>query len=115
MGFQLEGRKVLTDLGVEIDQVARSRSGTVVWFEYKGSFQGARPGLMRTDTLKKAIANAPLLRILDEHPPYMVLSSHVPQAGAALAMLETSRKLGYFDDVICVNDPKGVARLNDLG
>ena len=86
-----------------------------MWFEYKGSFQGTRPGLMRTDTLKKAIANAALLRALDDHPPYVVLTSHVPQAGAALAMLETSRKLGYFDDVICVNDPTGVARLKNLG
>jgi hypothetical protein len=115
MGFQLEGHLALGDLGVEIDQVARGGSGALVWFEYKGSFQGTRPGLMRTDTLKKAIANAALLRILGDHPPYVLLTSHVPKSGSALAMLETSRKLGYFADVICVNDPSGVARLKHLG
>ena len=70
---------------------------------------------MLRNKASRAIANAALLRILDDHPPYVVLTSHVPQAGAALAMLETSRKLGYFDDVICVNDPTGVARLKSLG
>src|SRR3954454_24127852 len=56
-GFELKGRRVLTEVGVEIDQEAVSPSGTTVWFEYKGSIQGKRPGLIRTDTLKKAIAN----------------------------------------------------------
>ncbi|MCB0963508.1 MAG: hypothetical protein KDA98_09445, partial [Acidimicrobiales bacterium] len=56
-GFELLGRRVLADVGVEIDQEARSPRGGLVWFEYKGSVQGNRPGLRRTDTLKKAIAN----------------------------------------------------------
>src|SRR6476661_6165842 len=51
-GFELKGRRVLTEVGVEIDQEAVSPGGTTVWFEYKGSIQGKRPGLIRTDTLK---------------------------------------------------------------
>ena len=56
LGFELHGRRVLAEVGVEIDQEATSPSGTTIWFEYKGSVQGSRPGLIRTDTLKKAIA-----------------------------------------------------------
>jgi hypothetical protein len=110
-GYTLQTNLVLPEVGVEIDRVAIAPSGRTVWFEYKGSVQGARPGLMRTDTLKKAIANGALLQRLVEHPPYVVLTSHLPNSGAGLAMLETALELQYFDDVICVYDPTQTGRL----
>ncbi|MGQ0825674.1 MAG: hypothetical protein ACT4OX_11740 [Actinomycetota bacterium] len=110
-GFVLDGRLVLADVGVEIDRVATAPSGRTVWFEYKGSVQGHRPGLMRTDTLKKAVANGALLAELGEHPPYVVLTSHVPQAGAGLSMLRAALGLGYFADVICLYEPAAADRL----
>jgi len=113
-GFDLRRPVLLRDVGVEIDREAVSPSGRTVWFEYKGSVQGVRPGLMRTDTLKKAIANGALLQAMDEHPPYVVLTSHLPAAGAALAMLSVAQKLAYFDDVICIYDPAQAARLRQL-
>jgi hypothetical protein len=112
--FTLHGRRLLSELGVEIDQVATSPNGNELWFEYKGSFQGTRPGLMRTDTLKKAIANGALLRVLPDHPRYIVLTSHLPQRGSALSMLEAALDLGYLDQVICVNDPGDVQILAQL-
>jgi hypothetical protein len=113
-GFQLGDRLLLEDLGVEIDRQAVAPSGHAIWFEYKGSVQGLRPGLRRTDTLKKAIANGALLRCLDQHPPYVVLTSHLPTSGSALAMLAAAQILGYFEDVICVYDPAETARLREL-
>lgn len=111
-GFQLKGRRVLTEVGVEIDQEAVSPSGTVVWFEYKGSVQGNRPGLIRTDTLKKAIANGALLRSLADPAPYVVVTSHLPDAGSGAAMLHAALELRYFADVVCLYDPKATARLS---
>jgi hypothetical protein len=113
-GFQLDGALRLPEVGVEIDRVARTAAGRVVWFEYKGSFRGRTPGLLRTDTVKKAIANGALLGALPNHPPYVVLTSHVPARGAALAMLETALRLGFVADAVCVNDPTAVRRLRDL-
>ena len=113
-GFVLEGRLRLHEIGVEIDCAARSRTGRLVWFEYKGSFRGSTPGMRRTDTVKKAIANGALLAAMSDHPPYHVLTSHVPEGGAALAMLDAALQLGYLTDVICVNDPAAVRRLRDL-
>jgi hypothetical protein len=110
-GFSLRGRLLVPEVGVEIDRVATAPSGSEVWFEYKGSVQGARPGLMRTDTLKKAIANGALLERLVDHPPYVVLTSHVPAGGAGLAMLQSAIELRYFHDVICVYDPAQTGRL----
>jgi hypothetical protein len=99
---------------VEIDCAAVSARGQEIWFEYKGSVQGSRPGLMRTDTLKKAIANGALLARRSQHPPYVVLTSHLPTAGAGLAMLHTALELGYLADVVCIYDPGQAKRLATL-
>jgi hypothetical protein len=114
LGFEVGPRAVLGDIGVEIDSVAKSPRGAEVWFEYKGSVQGRRPGLMRTDTLKKAIANGALLAAMEDHPPYVVLTSHLPEAGAGLAMLRSALELGYFADVVCIYDPRQTGRLGVL-
>lgn len=114
LGFTLQGKKNLKSLGVEIDQVALSPAGAEVWFEYKGSVQGSRPGLMRTDTLKKAVANGALLKASGDETPYVVLTSHIPGAGAGKAMLILALQAGYFADVICIYDPTAQSRLKRL-
>lgn len=113
-GFDLEGRLRIPRIGVEIDCVATRSGGTTVWFEFKGSIQGARPGLRRTDTLKKAIANGALIRAIDDPPPYVVLASHLPTDGFGRAMLETALELNLFADVICRYDPDSLRRLDLL-
>lgn len=113
-GFRLGGRVFLAEVGIEIDQEAVAPSGRRIWFEYKGSLQGHRPGLLRTDTLKKAIANGALLGAVEGHPPFVVLTSHVPEAGSGLAMLDAAKALGFVHDVICVYRPGDAARLRAL-
>lgn len=113
-GFELGTRVLIGAIGVEIDREARTAAGRTIWFEYKGSIQGSRPGLLRTDTLKKAIANGALLRGLEDRPPFVVLTSHLPEAGSGLAMMQTAIRLGYLDDVICVYRPSDTARLRLL-
>jgi hypothetical protein len=114
LGYQVGPRLLVPHVGIEIDAVATTRDGRTIWFEYKGSVQGRRPGLMRTDTLKKAIANGALLTAVPDHPPYVVLTSHLPAAGAGLAMLGTALTLGYFTDVVCIYDPSQTGRLAAL-
>jgi hypothetical protein len=101
-------------VGVEIDRVATSPGGREVWFEYKGSIQGRRPGLLRTDTMKKAIANGALLAAVKDHPRFVVLTSHKPTGGSARAMLATALSLRILDDVICIYDPAETRRLATL-
>lgn len=113
-GYQLGTRMLVSSVGIEIDKEAISPSGRTIWFEYKGSVQGTRPGLMRTDTLKKAIANGALLASVPDHPPFVVLTSHLPEAGAGLAMMNTAKSLGYLVDVICIYKPADTARLKLL-
>ena len=113
-GFAIESRLLLPSIGVEIDRVATSPNGRTIWFEYKGSVQGSRPGLMRTDTLKKAIANGALLAAVPERHPYVVLTSHLPEVLSGAAMLKAAIDLRYFDDVICIYRPSDTQRLRDL-
>lgn len=113
-GFHLDGPAKVPGIGVEVDQVATSPGGRRVWFEYKGSIQGSRPGLRRTDTLKKAVANGALILSIPDHPPYIVLTSHLPTAGAGLEMLETAMAMHYFADVVCIYDPGAHAGLKHL-
>jgi hypothetical protein len=113
-GFRLGGRVVIPEVGIEIDQEAVAPSGQTIWFEYKGSLQGPRPGLLRTDTLKKAIANGALLGAVEGHPPFVVLTSHVPEGGSGRAMLDAAKALGFVHDVICVYRPADAGRLRAL-
>lgn len=111
LGYRLHGRLVIAQVGVEIDQRAVSPDGVTVWFEYKGSVQGHRPGLRRTDTVKKAVANGALLGGLDDPAPYVIVTSHLPESGSGAAMLSTALRLGYLADVVCLYDPSATARL----
>ena len=113
LGYTLHGRRIITEVGVEIDQEATGPGGTRVWFEYKGSVQGHRPGLRRTDTVKKAVANGALLRAVPDAAPYVVITSHLPEGGSAAAMLRAATELGYLADIICLYDPATTGRLSN--
>ncbi|MEZ5215271.1 MAG: hypothetical protein R2715_01465 [Ilumatobacteraceae bacterium] len=114
-GFELGScRMVVKECGIEIDRVATTPTGREIWFEYKGSIQGNRPGLIRTDTLKKAIANGALLQGVPGAAPYVVLTSHLPDTGVGVDMLRSARALGYFHDVICIYQPSQTRRLREL-
>jgi len=69
---------------VEIDHVVWRDDVGDVWVECKGSWLSAsgRNGLRRTDTLKKAIANAALLEMVEERRPYWLVTSHLPPIGS---------------------------------
>lgn len=114
LGFELTGRMRLNEIGVEIDQASAAPSGRVIWFEYKGSIRGAIPGLRRTDTTKKAIANGALIRTLVDPPPFVVLTSHLPESGSAQAMLRSAVEAGYISAAVCIYNPGWEDELRQL-
>jgi hypothetical protein len=96
-------------VGVEVDQVATNRHGASILFEFKGSTQGKRPGMMRTDTTKKALANAFLLNRIGLGP-LVILTSHKPKPGTASeAMIKGAGEA--VADVICLFDTEETERL----
>lgn len=85
------------NVDIEIDIVATNPLGVRWWIECKGSWESTRNGLQRTDTLKKAIANGALLRVLPERCPYMVITSHLPTTGAGKTWLDAAIQI-YVDE-----------------
>lgn len=84
---------------VEIDFVAIDPDGVRWWIECKGSWEARSNGLERTDTLKKAIGSAAILRLLDERCPYMVITSHLPRFGSSGDRWLELALTSYFDAV----------------
>lgn len=91
-GFEVVETKVrLRDVGIELDAITNNKHGIAMAWEFKGSLQGSRPGLIRTDTTKKAIANALLLsrsEYGEMMPPLLIMTSHIPTKDDSRTMLQ---------------------------
>ena len=105
LGFTLHGRQKFTGIGCEVDDVAEAANGELVYFEYKGSFKGSRPGMRRTDTVKKALLTGFLLRSVGDDTPYYVLTSHRPEGGSAQRMIDAAMAAKALSGVLQLNDP----------
>jgi hypothetical protein len=107
-GFQVSDLKLNIDTGAEIDMVANNNQGIAFAIECKGSLQGRRPGLKRTDTVRKAICNAYLLSVSPEFtprfPPLLVMRSHEPDSGVGRIALDTAIRNGTILDVVDSRD-----------
>ena len=117
LGFEVSDKPfTVADLGVEFDAELKSRSGSIYWCEFKGSWHGPRPGLRRTDTVKKALADAFIAHVAEaDYPPTLFLTTHTPTPGSSGArMLEVALASGALLDVINVNEPKDMERLQRL-
>ena len=94
------------NIGVEVDIIFKDGE-EVYYSECKGSYTGNRPGIRRTDTLKKAICNAALLRT-QEKCNFILLTSHMPKEGSSSEkMLETAESAGIITRTINVHDNGG--------
>ena len=109
IGFILQGKTVIKEAGVEIDQVAKNRNGESLYFQFKGSSKPPRPGMQRSDTVKKALCDAFLLDKLGIGP-YIVITSHKPKSGSSSEkMIQVAQDVLF--DVICISDDEDFERL----
>lgn len=81
-GWSIHQRKFLDKTGVEIDILASTPGGTLVFIECKGGEQD-RPGAQRTDNVLKALGNALILHAGGLYVPYIILYSAGPLPGSA--------------------------------
>ena len=89
------------DVGCEVD-FAYDFRGTQVYVEAKGGLQGEgkRPGAKRTDNVKKAIANAALIKSRYPETQYIVYFSDLTKYGSSShKMLKTAVRAGFIDSV----------------
>jgi hypothetical protein len=109
IGFILQGKTVIKEAGVEIDQVAKNRNGESLYFQFKGSSKPPGPGMQRSDTVKKALCDAFLLDKLGIGP-YIVITSHKPKSGTSSEKMIQVAKDVLFD-LICISDDRDFERL----
>jgi Holliday junction resolvase-like predicted endonuclease len=99
-------RRLLKIHDSEIDIVATDPHGVVWWIECKGSWRGKQQGSKRSDTVKKAIGVAWILSTVEDRPPYMLVTSHLPSPTSSTGrMLESAVQAGLFTCVRVVPNP----------
>jgi hypothetical protein len=100
-GFEIvKIRLKIPEVGIEADVHTMNVHGISMFWEFKGSLQGERPGSKRTDTLRKAIGGAYLFSQSGQYQccsPQLLLTSHVPDHGAGYAMLQCLPRSIFFD------------------
>lgn len=115
-GFEVADTEVhLEDVGITLDAITNNRRGLAMAWEFKGSLQGSRPGLLRTDTMKKAIANGWLFSKSEISQlivsRMLVMTSHIPTDNDSSLMLQVALEDGLLLDVIDSRDGKRLQRL----
>lgn len=106
-GWTVDQRKfkIPEKAGLEIDIVATDPRGRTWWIECKGSWEAKVNGCERGDTIKKAIGPAMSISTMSEHPPYMLVTSHLPKPDSVGAvMLQDALDLGLFEKAITHHD-----------
>lgn len=99
---EIQRHVIIDEVGVEAD-FAYKLKDVQVYVEAKGGNQGQgkRPGAKRTDNVKKAIANAALVKSVFPDVKYIIYFSDLPKYGkSAHKMLNTAIRAGFVDQVI---------------
>jgi len=88
--------------GCEVDFLAETEAGEVEYVESKGGNAGEkkRPGAKRTDNVKKAIANAALIKARYPDIKYVIyFSAHQDPRTYSDEMIKTAIEFGLVDEV----------------
>lgn len=114
-GFTLlETEQALPEVGISLSAITVNKQRVVMAWEFRGSLRGSRAGLLRTDTVKKVVANAYLLSVCGWQPtipPLFVITSHQPEGGAGRAMLATAIRQGLVALVMDSRDGELLGKL----
>lgn len=117
-GFEIAEREVhLPDVGITLDAITNNIHGVPMAWEFKGSLRGSRPGLLRTDTAKKAVANGWLFQQSEYAnvmmPSMLVMTSHIPITGDAARMIDVALQQRIIFRVVDSRDSRTLCWLAD--
>jgi site-specific DNA-methyltransferase (adenine-specific) len=118
-GFEIVGEEKKLPAGVTVNFVALDQGGGRWYVDVSGAFTSTRAGLLRTDTLWKALGKAAVVKETTSGVRYLLLTTNKPSpksaGGQALAAVtgKTNAKLIY--DVIEMTCAEDVARLAHYG
>jgi DNA modification methylase len=100
-------------VGATVNFEAVDSEGRRWWFDVSGAFSSSRGGLLRTDTVWKALGRASVLHGHPDRAPVVLLTSHEPKRGSEgdLAIRASRRAGATVFDVVGMLDPDGFRRL----
>ncbi len=105
-GFRIDAcHDRIADAGVEVDIIATNQHKISFYITCKGSYRGDRPGAKRTDTFKKAMAEALMLHH-QGWGPVLLLTSHKPSTPSGKAMMDNVDPEIMFDIIDPIKDFK---------
>jgi hypothetical protein len=115
IGFAFNSkREKLDDFGVVVELIYDNKNGISLFFEAAGTDeeepQSDRPGLERTDTVKKVIATAYFAQIATGTPT-IVLTSHLPNPDSSSGKMLNMAGRNVIFDVLCIYSEKDVEKL----
>lgn len=106
------------DTKEEVDFVAKTKGGVLFWVEAKGSWKSKKDdnGLKRSDTTKKAVANAWHFNHVhgDDRPPYILVTTDLPKpSGVSALEIEHALEAGLFTAVVDFDDLRAQVKALD--
>lgn len=118
-GFEIVGEDERLPGGVTVNFVAIDQGGERWFVDVSGAFTSTRAGLLRTDTLWKALGKAAVVKEANPGGRYLLLTTDKPSAksagGQALGMVTGSTKTKLVYDVIEMTRDEDMARLAGYG
>jgi DNA modification methylase len=110
-GFEIVGRdRRVPGVGIVVDVVARDVSGACWYFDVTGAFTTTRSGLLRSDTLWRALGRAAVLAARGV-TPLVLLSSHLPARRSTGDQALRAVGPGGVHDVVGITDGADRLRL----
>jgi site-specific DNA-methyltransferase (adenine-specific) len=113
-GFEITRRNLrVRGVGATVNFEAVDADGRRWWFDVSGAFHSSRGGLLRTDTVWKALGRASVLAGHADRTNLVLLTSHVPKRGSEgdLALRASRRAGATVFDVVGMLDVDGFRRL----
>ncbi len=118
-GFHVLSEEARLPAGVTVNFIAIDQSGERWFVDVSGAFTSTRAGLLRTDTLWKALGKAAVVKESIPGARYLLLTTDKPSAksagGRALAMVTGRSKTKLVYDVIQMTCDEDMARLDEYG
>lgn len=110
-GFEIIQEERKFPSGVEMNFVCEDRKGREWYFDISGAFTSSRAGLLRTDTLWKALGKAGVLKSVKKGAPVVLLTTNLPRKGSAGWHALVSARKHLFHDALEMLNPASLERL----
>lgn len=118
-GFTIVGEERKLPAGVTVNFVVRDQRGEEWLVDVAGAYTSTKAGLLRTDTLWKAVGKAAVVKQASPGVRYVLLTTNKPSGkntgGQALALVTGASSAKLIYDVIEMSSAEDTARLGAYG